>query len=191
MASLSAVDICNGALTKLGEATISALTDDNPRARACNVVFENTRDLVLQEHPWNFAIERQQIAADTNVPVYEFTSQYALPTTPYCLRVINIENADATHTWQVEGRLIVTDLTGPIKIKYIARRTNYQEWPPSCIEALEARIALEIAEKVTRSSTRVSEMAGLYQDKIRVARSADGQEGSPHVFIANSWTQVR
>lgn len=60
MASTS-VDICNAALIKVGAETITALSDNNKRARACNERYADIRDVVLAAHPWNFAIGRTQL----------------------------------------------------------------------------------------------------------------------------------
>lgn len=52
------VDVCNLALIQLGQLTITALTDENENARRCNVMYEPTRDALLEKHPWRFATEK-------------------------------------------------------------------------------------------------------------------------------------
>ncbi len=52
------VDICNLALGHLGEAPITAISDENTRARACNERYESTLDATLRAHRWNFAQAR-------------------------------------------------------------------------------------------------------------------------------------
>ena len=54
----SEVDICNRALSKLGAARITSLTEDSVNARACNAMYESVRDAELRAHPWNFAMKR-------------------------------------------------------------------------------------------------------------------------------------
>ena len=55
---MAAVDICNLALTKLGQTIITSLSDDNENARRCNLVYEPKRDELLEKHPWGFAVEK-------------------------------------------------------------------------------------------------------------------------------------
>lgn len=56
------VSICNAALAHLGEASITALTDDTARARACNQFYGPMRDAVLRSHRWNFAQDREALS---------------------------------------------------------------------------------------------------------------------------------
>ena len=44
----SATDICNRALSRVGEARITSLTDDSKQARACNSAYAHIRDEVLR-----------------------------------------------------------------------------------------------------------------------------------------------
>ena len=64
----SEVAICNLALTYIGDSSITALTDNSDRARACNAHYEDCRDQVLRMHPWNSSIIRKSLAALTDSP---------------------------------------------------------------------------------------------------------------------------
>ncbi len=79
----SVVDICNEAMDLLGAATITSLTENSKEARLCNRRFETVRDSVLRSHPWNVAIVRTDIAADSDAPAFGFTHQFTLPTDPF------------------------------------------------------------------------------------------------------------
>ena len=88
------VSICSNALRKLGDDPITSLTEDTERARLCNAFYESSRDSLLRSHPWNFAITRATLAKLSSTPAYGFAYQYALPTDPYCLRVLEMEYQD-------------------------------------------------------------------------------------------------
>lgn len=57
----SALDICNLALIRIGEEPITGSTDppnipgSEPKALACNAVYETHRDILLETFPWRFA----------------------------------------------------------------------------------------------------------------------------------------
>ena len=88
------VSICSNALRRLGDSPITSLTDDTERARLCNSFFTDARDTVLRTHPWNFSITRASLAQLSEAPAYGFSYMYALPTNPYCLRVLEMEYPD-------------------------------------------------------------------------------------------------
>ena len=94
------VSICANALRRLGDDPITSLTDDTERARLCNAFYAPARDLVLRAHPWNFAITRATLAQLSDTPAFEYSYQYALPTSPLCLRVLQMEYQDVWNRWE-------------------------------------------------------------------------------------------
>ena len=44
--------------------------------------------------PFNFSITRTTLAQLSTAPTYGFAHQYALPTNPFCLRVLEMEEKD-------------------------------------------------------------------------------------------------
>ncbi|MEP4379756.1 MAG: hypothetical protein ABJ215_01145 [Alphaproteobacteria bacterium] len=188
------VDIVNAGLIKLGEATIASLADDVKAARLANAIFADQRDVVLRAHPWNFALARAELTAHETAPLWGFANAYDLPGAPdVCLRVISVEGeADAgPGAWQIEARQIVSDLSSPIRILYLRRVTDYALWDALALDALAARMAMALAEPWGKSTSLHNAMARLYDNSLRGARSADGQEGVLDVLEANSWIEAR
>ena len=63
MAQPSEVRVVNRALVLLGTAQrITSLDDGTPLAQAALDLFEDVRDEVLADHPWNFAVRRAALA---------------------------------------------------------------------------------------------------------------------------------
>ncbi len=85
----STVEMCNSALNMLGASNIISLTEDSKNARLLNQRYVSARDAVFRSHNWNCLIKRVELAADTDVPAFEFTHQYTLPSD--CLRVIRTQ----------------------------------------------------------------------------------------------------
>ena len=79
----------------------------------------------------------------------------------------------------------------PLPVVYIARITDPVRMDPSFREAFAARLALELAEPLGKSSTLQQTMAELYADKLRAARSSDGQEGTHDGFDSDGWLSAR
>lgn len=69
----TALEICNIALQKIGDTTITSLSGTDARSLRVNRVYELCRDLVLHEDNWQFAIKRAQLkllSADINAMTY-------------------------------------------------------------------------------------------------------------------------
>ena len=168
----SVVDICNGALNQLGATTILTLTEDSKNARLCNARYTQIRDSVFRSHPWNCLQKRLQLAADSDAPAWGFTKQYTLPAD--CLRVLTILDYDADY--KIEGRKILTD-NSTMKILYISRIEDPNEYDELLRETISAAIAADIAYAVTSSNPTATNMYNLFQSKLKEARFVDSTEG--------------
>jgi len=187
--AISQVSICNAALIILGDDTITAITDNSERARLCNHRYETVRDATLRAHPWNFAITRANLAAETTEPLWEFNKKFVLPSDPYCLKVLEVRD-HRNDEWTVEGRNILCD-DSQIYIRYVGRITSEAEFDPLFAETFSARLAHEIAYKITGSRTKEEQSWVIYQQKLKEARSMDGQEGRPMKVTASIFTDAR
>jgi len=198
----STVDIANYALNIIGASNISALDENSKVGRLINQRYESVRDAVFRSHPWNCLIRRAELGQETDAPVFGYSKQYALPTNPFCLRVLEFSNGSLSYpqdnmtnntggpVFVIEGRKLLTD-EDTARIKYIARVTDPQQYDALLIDALSARLASEIAYAAT-GSTSVSQLAdALYRDKLREARFVDATEGAPQKLEASDFIESR
>jgi hypothetical protein len=159
----SVIQVANRALTKLGSARITSLSDDVKAARSISSCFEDLRDDELRTSRWQFAMKRTSLAALSDAPAFGFTKQYALPSDFLRLDMINDEfpaavmdnyiGAEALD-YTIEGNLILTDIDAPLKLRYIARIEDPNQWDVNFREMLASRIAAEICEDLTQSDTK-------------------------------------
>lgn len=196
----SETSICNAALRLIKGGRIDSLDEQSTIASDCKEIYPVARDAVLCAHPWNFATKRATLTLTNETPLgSEYSYKYTLPTNPYCLRVIRIPeqvynmtdpyttttyknigyayNGLVDNTYRIEGRSLVTNLTGVV-IEYIARETNAGLFPPYFSELLAARIALDLPYSVSGSVSLADRIDNLYQKRLRDAKSIDGQEGT-------------
>ena len=187
------VSICSNALRRLGDDPITSLTDDTERARLCNSFYEDSRDAVLRSHPWNFAITRASLAKLSTAPAYGFANQFALPTNPYCLRVLGMEYED--YIFKVEnvathGRVLLTD-EATANIIYVARITDTNLFDAMFVDVLTQKLAVDLAYPVTNSTTLQTQMQKVFEKKLSEARSIDGQEGFIDDLVSDTFTDFR
>lgn len=86
--SLSAIEIVNRALTKIGSKRISSLDDPIEEAAVAKTMFDIVRDAELMSHSWTFAKRRMLLAAEDVKPVWGWELQYLLPS--FCLRLLEV-----------------------------------------------------------------------------------------------------
>ena len=186
----SEVDICNSALNAVGASNIIALTEDSRSGRLCNQRYTFVRDSVFRSHPWNCLIKRIELAQDADAPAWEYAYSYQLPADPYCLRVLEVEGEDLAIQYAIEGRKILTD-EGTVKIRYIARVTDPNEYDATLVETLSAALAAELAYPIANSNGLAQSMYGIYQAKLSEARFVDATEGTPDELIATDFINAR
>ena len=187
------VSICSNALRKLGDSPITALTEDTERARLCNALYEPARDSLLRSYAWNFAITRAELAQISATPAFEYSHQYALPTDPFCLRVLKMEFDD--YEFKIEnlagqGRVLLTN-EGTANIIYIAKITDPKLFDSIFVDTLTAKLASEMAYPITNSAALQKEMERVYKLKLTEARSIDSTEGFTDDIISDTFTDFR
>jgi|TARA_R110000824_G_C15120110_1_gene667993 hypothetical protein len=198
----SVVDIANYALNSLGASNITSLGENSKPARIVNQRYEAVRDSVFRSHPWNCLIRRAELAQETDAPVYGYAYNYALPSDPYCLRVLQFSNGSMTYPYDnmrsnsdtpafiIEGRKLLTD-EGTVKIKYVARITDPQQYDAGLVEVLASRLAYELSYAITGSTTVRQIAAADFDRKLKDARFEDATEGAPERIEASDFIEAR
>ncbi len=188
----SEVEICSDALLQLGESPITSFDDDSKKARLCKRFYPMTRDAVLRAYPWRCAIAFQslnQLAGEDVITGAGFAYTYQLPTDPYCLRALLINN-DKTIQWEVIKRKLVTD-ESTVRLKFIERVTNPGDFDSLFQDTLTCRLASLIAYPITGNMGLAKGMFDLYLLKVDEARSIDSMEGSVEEYSSDDLLDVR
>lgn len=192
----SVIQVANRALTKLGSARITSLSDDVKAARSISSCFEDLRDDELRAHRWQFAMKRTTLAALSDAPAFGYNYQYALPSD--FLRIDMVDDRfpaaimdnyiDAEYLeWTLEGNVILTDIGAPLKLRYVAQITDPTQWDENFREALASRVAMEIAEDLTQSESKKASAAKDYDRAIRQAIRINSIERPAVMPPDNSW----
>jgi hypothetical protein len=183
----SEVEISSMALNKLGAEGITSFDDLTNRSNLCRDFYPHVRDAVLRAYPWKCSLVQKALVHDAAAPLFGWSYKFPLPVDPYCLRVIEIEDEP---DYAVKGRYIYTDESS-ITIEYISRITNPGLFDSLLKEAIEARLAAELAYPITRSNELGSVMWSLYEAKLREARTMDAMESTVEGWEANELIDVR
>lgn len=183
----SVVEICNVALQKLGAGRIVSLTQDDPRARDCNLAYEPMRDAELRAHPWSFAKTRTVLAPDATAPAFDFDYQFTLPSD--CVRVLMPNTYDLD--WHIEGGKILTNEGDSINLIYLKRVTDPNVMDALFREMLSCRIALQLCEVVSQSNTKKVAIQEEYKKALAEARRANAIERVSDDTPVDAWIMAR
>lgn len=184
----SETSIANAALILLGERRIDSLEDESKTAKLLKERFSEVRDDTLRAYPWSFATKRIELQPTVTAPVWKYDFAYALPGD--CLRVIQIYNP-TDDEYRIEGRQIVTNIAGPLQLEYTSRETDPSQMDVLFRNAFAAALALDVAEAITGTSSKVEQLRAAFKEKVRAARTPDSQEPSVRVIEASDWLDSR
>jgi len=175
--SLSEVQICNLALLKVGNLSITSLEDATKEGRACKIYYPPLRNELLAAHPWNFAMSRADISAQlATTPAFQWDYAYTIPGD--CLRVWELWGTDAE--WVVEGGELLTNQDEEIYIRYIKLITETARFSPSFENCLSVRLGAELAGKLADDKNlRAALLQELYTKHLPDAYSINAMEGNP------------
>ena len=150
----SVVDLCNLALSRLGDsATVASIDPPEGSAQAdhCSRFYPIARDSLLEMHDWKFATRRAPLS-ELTVDSFNWAHAYAEPNG--ALRIISV--LDATQSAEDESQpyaaesgedgaaLIYTNLQNATA-RYVARVTDTTKFSPLFADALAWLLASHIA----------------------------------------------
>lgn len=183
----SRVSIANLALTVLAADRITTLEDNSENARRLTAVYDYCLEDTLRIHPWNFAIQRQQLARLSTTPTFGYDYEFQLPGD--CLRVIEVnDGTNLITSFKVEGRKILTDYDS-ISIKYIGNITDPNQYTSQFIFVLAARLAAELAYPITNNKANAEMVWQIYEQRLQQAKQTDAQESdSMNTIDEDLWT---
>lgn len=192
----SETQIANMALALLGVEQLASLDDDtSQQALEARTFFEQVRDELQEEHPWNFNQFRSEELAAGDAPSFGSSSggydyAFALPNDPYCLRVLGTSQDENKEPWSVEGRFILLNVSS-VYVHYLGRVSSTGLWTPRFVRAFVPRLAYYMAYPRTQSMSVTRDMNALYEQELKKARGIDGMEGSARVLRSASIIDVR
>lgn len=189
----TSVGLVNLALTRIGHNTITSIGESTKAGQLADVHYEAMRDAALRSHPWNFAIKHATLAQDDADAADDFTYQYALPSSPYCLKVIRTgqERDGLTHDYRIEGRYLKSDETD-VDIEYIGRVTAVGEYDALFVQILALQLAIRFCMPLADNATLLGELKEELKDILPVGRVIDAQEGAARDFVDGSgWANSR
>jgi hypothetical protein len=217
MAVATEVELCNHALSLIGESRISSLTEANERARICNLLYDQTRDELLASFEWPFAVERRALSAVDEENLTQWGYSYSLP--PDYLKMLDVLDDEsyrrvmstgyglgghvsstdmfylnrrvATHEepfYRIQGNRLYTDFS-PCYVRYIARVENPVLFPELFVTALAASLAAKVAPRLSQNFQLAQTMMQYAGAAIVTAKAELTKDAQPRPRKRNLWSE--
>lgn len=190
----SPVDVCNLALTSLGQPTVVQIDPPDSKskaARLCAQMYPLMRDEMIRKHPWRRLKKRITLAASVVAPDWGFTTQYPLPADLVTLIEIYIDDVPL-RLWELEGDMILCNETAALNIRYIRTSDNPDDWDPLLIDTIAYRLAVDLAEPLTGDPNKKGFAVAKFQQVFEEAKNASAQEGTPtELGLPDPWVSAR
>jgi hypothetical protein len=151
------------------------------QGRKINAIYDDTRDAMLEEHNWNFAIKERQLSLLSETPVMDaWTLVYQLPSD--CIRVVTFEG---DYPFAIYGNKLYTN-SDDARIKYVSRETDPTKFSKGFVKAFASRLAADLAFGITQNATFAANMDAVAIRDLKEAKWSDGQEGQGTEIIRGS-----
>ncbi len=184
--------IANRALQKCGvPKRLGTFEDDSQKGRAIRTCYDTLKNAELQNNAWTFSIRRVQLAALSSTPAFEYTFEYQLPADFLALAPLRPTKSDFSDDYEIEGRKLLSNSPGPVNLRIISRDTTEEWFHPLFVEGLASRIAYEIVEELTQSTSQKDSLATDYVKFISQARLRNAIEKGHVRSHIDSYEAVR
>ncbi len=195
--STSQIEICNLALSHIGSSDrIASLTEQTEPARLCNIMYEISREFVLQDFDWAFA-ERNELLAllDLTPTGYEYAYQYPSG----CIQAKEIFQAvegaapiDFAVVTQESmlSKMVLTNEENA-RLVYTGDIKNTTMFTPAFVMAFSYQLASNIAIPITKKSSIKNAMLSYYSAYYDRAQVLDARQNRYTVQQTNDYLSAR
>lgn len=166
----SVVEICNKALSLLGQEAIVSLDDESPQAYACRTHWPLLRDEVLRGHKWNCATKRASLGRLIQTPAFEYSYYFQLPSD-----YLMVTEVFPKQEFEVEGGLLLCN-SESVSIKYVKAEDDSTKYDSQLSSALAFLLAAELAYQTTSSASLSEGFRKIGAEKLADAKATDAFE---------------
>nr|DAW47420.1 MAG TPA: tail tubular protein [Caudoviricetes sp.] len=185
---ISKIYICNLALANLGQAPINALTDENERARKCELFYEVALGETLRAHPWKFAETTAPLALlAAEAPGWKYVYKY--PADAAHVQRVTLGNMPVGfHITAVPdfGRVILCNAREPYAV-YTRHITDPSEFDECFVRVFAWTLACDLALPLTQDSALMQQAQNQKLMELDKAQYTNREEGDTVARYACSY----
>ena len=187
---VSETSICNQALTWLGQGPVLTLDEPAKTAQWMKANYRFIRDAVVEERMWTFSLAR---GVSTTQNKDGWGQNFAHLTTTDWLSIYRVykDPQDAAQIeWKMEDGHLICDYE-TVYIWGQKRVTDTGKFSSLFVQALAGRLAADACVPLTENRLLQKDLWALYGQKIAIASTRDGQQGSNETIQSSSMVDAR
>lgn len=179
-------DILNKALTLVGAAPVTSISQDSNNARVLNRTYEISLRSILGECKWNFATKRENLSlSNDTLDWYDtgISTVYVKP--PDIIRIYGVSSPGVQ--WKEIGDYIVSD-TGSLGLEYTYFLDDPTKYPSLFVDAFVDKLASDIAYMIVNSGSLGEKYLEKYERiSLPKATAANSQSGIQQTLKDDAW----
>ena len=154
-------DICNGALTLIGEETITNFdTDTSEEADACRVVYDRSIKVLLGRTTWRFAQKTVALTADVIAVNPLYSASFQLPADFLEMAFTNLDIEGEVYI--IEGQRLLTNATS-VTMTYTSDAVDEGLFSAGFVRSAEYLLASRLAYRLTKDRALAQSMLESYE----------------------------
>jgi hypothetical protein len=184
-------EIMNMALDLLEEEPILSQSDNRAAVRWMNRNYGQTRNELLESHPWKFALRRAVLNAEAEQPSFGPLYSYPLPVD--CVSVLPPNYGGHTNSGSMsfhrEGNAVLANTSGPLLVRYISN--DEESFSALFKRALATSLAAKAASLITGKQTYAQLLTNMAANVTLQAQMRDSLQATPDHVEEEDWTRAR
>lgn len=186
----NAVGICTIALQALGSQPINSFEEGSEGARLSGNLYNQARNDVLRQHPWNCAQKRVVLSPSVDKPEFGYANKFLLPGDYVSVISVEPDQYFGPIDYAIEGQYILCNADS-INLLYVFRNEIESTWSRDLVAVMIARMRMELAYPITKDRAIRSDERQNYELVLARAKLKDGQETPPVEFYGNPLLDAR
>ena len=190
--SLTKTDICNGALSLLGQTPITDLdTDESEEGDACRIWYLRTRQQVFAQIPWRCLQKTVTLTGDLVPTNPRYPSSFLVPSD--FISITEAPELDILKRYYfLEGdRIVVDAIESSIILTYTFQEENVGRYSPWLVEYFEVELAAKMCFTLLKDRRMTQDMISLSEFKLREAANRDAEQERNFEYVLDEFAVVR
>jgi hypothetical protein len=176
---MDSTTICNLALQKIGDQSITSLDDNTLESRSCKLHYPVVLAECLMLNTWNFATKLANLSKLTDAPLFDWNYAFQLPADFNRITKLNAFDAnDRIATYEINGNTLLTD-EDHASIAYICNNPDPSTFTSSFVSIFTLKLAAELAKPLAGSLDLKNQLLQQFERSVAEAGRVDANSTRP------------